>query len=91
MRLKTGAIWAATMAFIVSSTMNGKKPAINAAFKFIPPIIIIHIEPKTSTNTADIIAAMVNEILLYSRLQNIGKRIAIITNAKEYPPYWPNK
>ena len=87
MRLKAGAIWAATMAFTVSSAINGKNPAINAAFKFMPPISIIHKEPKTSTNTADIMAAIVNEILLYSRLQNIGRRIAIMTNAKEYPPY----
>ena len=54
--LNEGAIKAATMAFTVSSAINGTKPAINAALKLIPPIIIIHKVPKRSTNTAETIA-----------------------------------
>ena len=85
--LNEGAIKAATMAFTVSSAINGMKPAINAALKLISPIIIIHKVPKRSTNTAETIAAIVKYILLYVRLQTIGSTIAIITKAKEYPPY----
>ena len=57
--LKAGAIKAATTAFTVSRRIKGTKPAINAALKFTPPISIIQNEPNKSTNTADMIAAII--------------------------------